>query len=62
MPKAAKAKSTKKSEPRKSYVLPVKFNEEELRRLEAVEDRRGLRRGTLLKSLLKDEANRLNIP
>jgi hypothetical protein len=43
-------------------VLPVKFNAEEKALLEAVENKRYLRGGTLLKSLLKDEANRLGIP
>jgi hypothetical protein len=38
------------------------FNAEELKRLEAVEAKRGPRRGALLKSLLKYEANRLGSP
>jgi hypothetical protein len=59
MPKATKRK---KPIPAKPYMLPVKFSSEELARLEAVEAKRGLRRSTLLKSLLKDEANRLGIP
>jgi hypothetical protein len=59
MPKAAKAK---KSAPRKTYVLPVKFNEEELPRLEAMEKIHGLRGGTLLKFYLKQDANKHGIP
>jgi hypothetical protein len=47
---------------KKDYVLPVHFNPEEQARLRAVEKARAIRGGTLLKSLLKDEANRLNIP
>lgn len=46
----------------KPYVLAVRFNPEEHARLAAVEKRRGIPRSTLLKSLLKDEANRLAIP
>jgi hypothetical protein len=59
MPKAAKAKKTT---PRKTYVLPVKFNEEELPRLQAMEKIRGLRGGTLLKFYLKKDANEHGVP
>jgi len=59
MPKASKAK---KAAPRKPYVLPLKFNETERALLEAVEKRRGIPRSTLLKSYLREDANRLGIP
>jgi hypothetical protein len=60
MSKATKAKKAP-TKPQQ-YVLPIKFNPEERARLEAVEKKRGLRRSSLLKMLLKDEANRLDIP
>jgi hypothetical protein len=60
---APKKTPPKKQKPKApDYVLPVHFNPEEMARLEAVGAKRGLRRSTLLKSLLKDEANRLGIP
>ena len=59
MPKAAKSK---KPAPKKAYKLLLNFNPEEKARLEAVENKRGIPRSILLKSLLKDEANRLGIP
>lgn len=58
----SKAPKPKKAKAKKPYVLAIKFSEEESARLEAVEKKRGIRRSPLLKSLLKDEANRLDIP
>jgi hypothetical protein len=59
MPKATKAK---KRSPKKDYKLLLGFNPEEKLRLVRVEEKRGIPRSILLKSLLKDEANRLGIP
>lgn len=57
-----KAAKKKKQVPKKAYKLLLNFNPEEKARLEAVEDKRGIPRSILLKSLLKDEANRLGVP
>jgi hypothetical protein len=59
MPKATKVK---KRSPEKNYKLLLSFNAEEKQRLEAVEKRRGIPRSILLKSYLKEDANRLGIP
>jgi hypothetical protein len=59
MPKATKPK---KRVPKKGYKLLLGFNPEEKARLEAVEKRRGIPRSILLKSYLREDANRLGIP